>query len=55
VPTSAEGIAFGIVLDGPGEVWLNGTAFETVDTSVPVTGMNAAASPDGPRNLSFTH
>lgn len=56
VPASAQGIAMGILLDGPGEVWLNGTVFETVDVSVPVTEMRAATTPpDGPSNLSFSH
>lgn len=56
VPASAQGIALGILLEGPGEVWLNGVAFDIVDASVPVTDMKIpSAAPDGPRNLSFTH
>ncbi len=55
VPASAQGIALGILLDGPGEIWLNGVAFDTVDAAVPVTDIKVAAQPDGPSNLTFTH
>jgi len=52
VPDSAVGIAFGILLDGPGEVWLNSVQFDVVTTAVETTGRSPGL-PDGPRNLSF--
>ena len=54
MPDSAVGIALGVLLDGPGELWLNGADFEVVDTSVPTTGRSLIES-DGPRNLDFSH
>jgi hypothetical protein len=54
VPDSAVGIALGVLLDGPGELWLNGAYFEVVNTSVPTTGRSLTES-DGPRNLDFSH
>jgi hypothetical protein len=56
VPDTAVGVAIGILLDGPGEVWLNGASFDTVAKSTPVTAnQTGLAVPDNPRNLSFTH
>jgi len=52
VPQGATGIALGILLDGPGQVWLNSVAVEVVGPNVPVTG-RMANLPDGPRNLGF--
>ena len=52
VPESAVGIAFGILLDGPGEAWLNSSDIEIVSTAIPTTGTTPAL-PDGPRNLGF--
>ena len=52
VPQGATGIALGILLDGPGQVWLNSLNIEVVGTDVPVTGRSANL-PDGPRNLGF--
>jgi len=52
VPQSATGIFFGILMDGPGEVWLNSVTFEVVGTGVPTTGILPAPSA-GPTNLSF--
>jgi hypothetical protein len=52
VPEGATGIALGILLDGPGQVWLNSVNVEVVDASVPATG-HSANLPDGPRNLGF--
>jgi hypothetical protein len=50
VPRGATGIFFGILLDGPGEVWLNSTNIEVVGTNVPVTGH---ARLEAPQNLGF--
>lgn len=38
VPARSSNIAFGILVDGAGSVWLDDLAFEVVDESVPVTG-----------------
>jgi hypothetical protein len=55
VPDSATGISFGVLLDGPGEIWLNGSEFEVVTAAVPTTGNGGqAGQPSGPQNLSFT-
>lgn len=50
VPKDATGISFGILLAGPGRIWLNNTNFEVVETDVPITGRTL---PDSPTNLSF--
>ena len=52
VKEKALGVGFGILLDGPGEVWMNSANFEVVDSSVPTTGGKAVVA-DGPTNLSF--
>jgi hypothetical protein len=52
VPQTANGIAFGILQDGPGEVWLNSVEFAVVGTGVAVTGTTPTVL-DGPRNLSL--
>lgn len=51
VSDKASGIAFGILLDGPGEVWINSAALEVVPSSTPTTGKPLL--PNGPANLSF--
>jgi len=51
VPKDATGIAFGILLAGPGTVWLNSTNFELVESDVPTTGREHR--PDAPTNLNF--
>ena len=53
VPDSALGVYLGVLLDGPGEVWLNSNELQIVNTSIPTTGRNSAM-PDGPRNLNFS-
>jgi len=53
VPESAVGIAFGILLDGPGEVWLNSLEFDVMSAAVETTGKSML--PEGPRNLGFDH
>jgi len=52
VPAGATGVFFGILLDGPGTVWLNGLKFEEVPTGIPTTDKVKAPAP-GPSNLSF--
>jgi hypothetical protein len=52
VPQGATGIFFGVLMDGTGEVWLNGVTFTTVGTAVPTTGAKMQPA-NGPTNLSF--
>ncbi len=51
VPPDATGIAFGILLSGPGRVWLNSVKFEVVGPEVPPTGRGTRR--DEPTNLNF--
>jgi hypothetical protein len=51
VAPNSKAIAFGILLDGEGSVWLNDVQFEVVDASVPVTGNPAQGRK--PANLNF--
>ena len=50
VPPDAKRIFFGILMDGTGEVWINGASFTTVGPEVPTTGRQPGNSPT---NLSF--
>jgi hypothetical protein len=52
VKDKATAIAFGILLDGPGAVWMNSATFEVVGQNVPTTNMTPVR-PDGPTNLGF--
>jgi len=53
VPKDATNIAFGILLSGPGQVWLNNTKFEIVGLDVPATGASQKTLPNKPVNLEF--
>lgn len=53
VPKDATRIAFGILLDGLGEVWLNSTKFEIIGLDVPATTPTERRPPDKPVNLEF--
>jgi hypothetical protein len=62
VPLTATDISFGLLLSGPGAVWLSHPRFETVPSYVPTTGhamtptemeVSKAAFPEGPANLDF--
>lgn len=56
VPEQAEAIAFGALLCGPGQIWIDGLRFEEVDETVPVTDMLpelGQSLPAGPVNLDF--
>jgi hypothetical protein len=54
VPQDASGIFFGILLTGPGAVWLNSVKFEVVGTNVPTTGKDMSPPHrDAPANLNF--
>ena len=53
VPQNATAIAFGILLNKSGSVWLNSVKFESVSTDVPATGNAPVQLPEGPTNLNF--
>ena len=54
VAPEAKDIAFGILLDGPGGVWLDDINFEVVDQSVPTTGADTGGElAPKPKNLAF--
>jgi hypothetical protein len=52
VPQDATGIAFGILLNKTGTVWLSDAKFEVVGTDVPVTQVSGTL-PNEPVNLDF--
>lgn len=56
VPQDATGIFFGVLLTGPGTVWLNGVKVEVVGSDVRTTGASAGTKKrrDQPANLDFT-
>ncbi len=51
VPPTAVDLAFGVLLAGDGEVWMDDLKFEVVSKDVPVT--NIATGQRGPSNLDF--
>jgi hypothetical protein len=51
VGNNATAIAFGILLSGPGAVWIDDVALDPVSTDVPVTDMILKTK--SPRNLDF--
>ena len=57
VPDNSSHIAFGLLLDGPGQVWLCNLRFEVVSNDVPTTPelsvLNQLNVPDQPVNLNF--
>lgn len=53
VAADAEAIAFGILLDGAGALWMNAVRFEIVDKNVPVTGGPHSDLNEKPKNLDF--
>jgi hypothetical protein len=53
VPQDASDIAFGVLLEKSGAVWLSNVRFETVGDDVPVTGLTPPKPPEGPSNLDF--
>lgn len=50
VPEQAQGIAFGVLLDGAGQVWFDDFKLEIVEKDVPTTRIKA---PPAPKNLDF--
>lgn len=55
VPKDAISIYPSFSMQGQGKVWLDGIQFETVDTSVPLTGTRITPPPQQPQNLDFEH
>jgi hypothetical protein len=54
VPDAAEQIAFGVLLTGKGQLWLDDLKFEVVGKDVPTTGgPPKQRAPQGPKNLDF--
>lgn len=54
VPAEATALAYGILLSGAGQVWLDDVRFQVVDKSVPTTRQNATRRfPPDPINLDF--
>jgi hypothetical protein len=53
VPETGRYIAFGILLSGPGAVWISGERLERVGADVPVTAGPTPPPANGPANLSF--
>ncbi|WP_440961611.1 helix-turn-helix transcriptional regulator [Paenibacillus nitricinens] len=54
VPDNSAAIAFGVLLSGSGQVWIDGLQFEEVDTKVPTTNIDFMCELlDEPMNLSF--
>jgi hypothetical protein len=53
VPGEANSVAFGILLDGTGTVWISDVRFEVVETSVATTGSKNSGKHPKPANLNF--
>jgi hypothetical protein len=54
VPQDATGIFFGVLLTGPGTVWLNSVKVEVVGSDIPSTGAGTTKRRNEPTNLGFT-
>lgn len=54
VPLKSDAIAFGVLLNGSGQIWVDELSFEIVDASIPVTEENPLLDlADEPVNLNF--
>jgi hypothetical protein len=53
VPQEAKALAFGLLLNGSGRVWMDDLKFEVVGTDVPVTGNGGGSGQNPPQNLDF--
>jgi len=54
VPQESQGVSFGLLLTGEGQVWMDDLKFEVVGTDVPTTGGAGKESvPKAPTNLDF--
>jgi hypothetical protein len=52
VPQESTDIAFGILLDGPGQTWISDIQFAIVGLDIPITTLESLS--DQPTNLNFT-
>lgn len=53
VSSDASALAFGILLQGVGKVWIDSATIEVVDRTVPTTGAAASRNLPAPSNLGF--
>jgi len=54
VPVEATAIAFGVLMEGEGELWLDDVKFDIVDATIPSTDMTSTWKPKAkPENLDF--
>lgn len=53
IPEESKNITFGILLNGPGQAWVDGFQFEVVSKDVPVTGMDFHSVRKEPLSLGF--
>ena len=53
VPREATLISLGLLLDGPGAIWIDDIAIDQVSRDVPTTDMVRRSSGSQPRNLGF--
>jgi len=53
IPEGSKNITFGILLDGPGQAWVNGFDFEVVTEDVPVTAKARVKTNKEPLSLGF--
>lgn len=54
IPVKSEAIAFGVILNGSGQIWLDKLGFEIVDISIPVTEQSSTEGlSHEPVNLNF--
>ena len=53
VPTGATALAYGVLLVGPGHVWIDDAKIELVDARAPTTGNAHQGAPATPANLDF--
>ncbi len=53
VPGNSKNITFGILLDGPGQAWIDGFNFEVVTKDVPVTSQMRGKPRQEPLSLGF--
>jgi hypothetical protein len=53
VRQDSTGIYFGVLLIGPGTVWLNGVKLEAIGSDVPTTQEGSMKLRDEPTNLDF--
>jgi hypothetical protein len=53
VPNEAVNIAYGVLISGTGQAWVDDIVFEIVSEEVPVTNMEEATEANPPTNLDF--